>query len=229
MPKIYNDDLVTLFRSRLQSNATPFETYVNNLVDVVKDMVNKDYSATDEFVKNKITAKRIYDLTKADVDLLLDVIKGVQPGTKIGIAQMSSMCFPKRFLDKESIFELSPQKCMRLSDIIDQTFYLGFMYHEVLMTHPKRNIIGNTLDKDLFFKEFYTDALIANVLMKDYKLANNRVAGEVFRLFYNKKISIVLKKEFKIGFLKRNMCMSFLENLYLSGALLGIKLDISTR
>ena len=76
---------------------------------------------------------------------------------------------------------------MRLSDIIDQTFYLGFMYHEVLMTHPKRNIIGNTLDKDLFFKEFYTDALIANVLMKDYKLANNRVAGEVFRLFYNKK------------------------------------------
>lgn len=45
MPKIYNDDLVTLFRSRLQSNATPFETYVNNLVDVLKDMVNKDYSA----------------------------------------------------------------------------------------------------------------------------------------------------------------------------------------
>lgn len=142
---------------------------------------------------------------------------------------MSVMCFPKRFLNKKSIFEFSPQKCMRLSDIIDQTFYLGFMYHEMLMTHPKRNIIGNTLDKDSFFREFYTDALIANILMEDYKLANKGIVEEVFRLFYNKKITIVLKKEFRIGFLKRIKCRSFLEHLYMSGVLLGIKLDLSTR
>lgn len=82
MPKIGNDDLVTLFRSRIQNNASPFETYVNNLIDVLKDMVNTDYSATDEFIKKKITTKRIYDLTEADVNLLLDVTKGVQPGDK---------------------------------------------------------------------------------------------------------------------------------------------------
>lgn len=215
-------------KSDKEINDSFFEIYLSKLVEISGSIKNANFYTSDVFLGNRNVAKQIFDLTTEEVNLLLNVVKGIAPVTAIDNAQMTAMCFPTKFLKLDSILELSSDKLKPLNDIINLTFYLGFMYHLIFIDFPSRKNILGQLDTKSFFEKYYPQTLMANDILKDYKSENEELADYIFYVYFF-EIEDFLQKELGIRFFKRNICRSFLENLYLSGALLGKQLDMSIR
>lgn len=230
MDEEHTSGLSRLYRPLQKMDDLAFEGYLNKLISITETVVKRDFFQSNGFAAKKSLAKQIHHLTVPEVEVFLNVVKGLAPGTVIGLPENTKMCFPRRFLKKNSI-EKSPYGILRLLELgkrIDSTFYLGFAYHEIFTGFPTRNDIAEKVDIELLFEKYYPDTLIASIILREYyKSTNEGLAEHVFESYY-KETEGFLREDLKLGFVRRTLCQSFLRNLYLSGALLGMRLDLTT-
>ncbi|NLJ61115.1 MAG: hypothetical protein GX338_09250 [Firmicutes bacterium] len=230
MDKELTRELSELYRRQQKMDDLIFETYLNKLMEITEAVVKQDFFESSKFAAKKSLAKQIHHLTVQEVEVFLNVVKGLTPGTVIGLPENTEMCFPRRFL-KRDLFEKLPYGILTLVELIkliDCTFYLGFAYHEIFTDFPTRNDVVEKVHTGLSFEKYYTDTLIASVILKNYYESTNEGLAEYIFESYYKEIKSFLREDLKIGFVRRTMCRSFLRNLYLSGSLMGMRLDLAT-
>lgn len=161
------------------------------------------------------------------ISAFVDVVEGHKTGVDMGYpGYEDSMCFPKRFLRIEPIDFSYIELTMRLDILIEEIFFMGFIWHMIDADFPTRKNL-HTVDLDRLVNEFSLGALVANIKMRDYE---TRTQGfvQVFNAYYGANAESFIKTELKIGWTRRGMCRSFLANLYCAGAYLGMMYDLAT-
>jgi len=87
-------ELSELYRRQQKMDDLIFETYLNKLMEITEAVVKQDFFESSKFAAKKSLAKQIHHLTVQEVEVFLNVVKGLTPGTVIGLPENTEMCFP---------------------------------------------------------------------------------------------------------------------------------------
>ena len=161
-----------------------------------------DLRKTDDFIQNKSESELVYEYLSPLGESFLSLIKGLSAGASSAErAVQSVVCFFPKFFRVETISQLPETTAGQLSDVIDETHFLGLASHLILTHHTHRHRIAS-LDRNQFYSKFSEVSAIADVEMRPYNKNLNGMPEAVFRQQFGESVEPLLKNELKVGFWK---------------------------
>lgn len=138
-----------------------------------------------------------------------------------------AMCV-NRLLDDRSLDKLPGDLSLTIQELLSETFYLGLFTHLYLMSFPTREQSENV---DLFIlrQKWQIDAIAADYEMGYYGDPENPILMNIWEFHYRTEVIPILKKNFNPSDFKFGKYKLYFRNLYISGALLVMYYDLSTK
>jgi hypothetical protein len=133
-----------------------------------------------------------------------------------------------RLLGKTPLHLLPQDSSQTISQLLQETLYLGVFTHLYFFTFPTRELYGK-VDIHQLQQTWEIEAIAADYVMGYYGDPKNPMCMELWEYHFNKRVINTLKKHVKIGFFGEGKYKAFLKNLYLGGALLVMHYDLATK
>ena len=133
-----------------------------------------------------------------------------------------------RLLGKNALHLLPSQSSQTISQLLQETFYLGVFTHLYFFTFPTRELYERVNIPQLQQK-WEIDAIAADSVVGYYGDPKDPMCMELWEYHYNTKAITALKKNIKIGFIGAGKYKAFFRNIYIAGALLVTYYDLATK
>ncbi len=191
--------------------------------------LDPSYLSSAEYQDTISLAKSIYKRVEPLCETFLNVVKGLDDGSTLGIADYDkAMNFPRRFLKLPSITSLPQSQRVMLEATLEEAFLLGLLFHLISWTFPTRKQLDR-VNTDTLLQLWALEALVADTKMKQYNKELSKIPELCFESFYETQIQPKLREMLKMGFWTRSKCRSFFNNLFFAGARLGMHWDLCTK
>ena len=138
-----------------------------------------------------------------------------------------SMCI-NRLLGEKSLTELPSDLSHTIQELLKETFYLGIFTQLYLMNFPTREQSEN-VNLSLLTRKWQIDAIAADYEMGYYGDPDNPILMALWEYHYRTEVVPIFKENFRPSAFKFGKYKSFFRNLYISGALLVMYYDLSTK
>lgn len=149
--------------------------------------------------------------------------------SNIGIVpEVSEAMCVNRLLEEKSLTELPSDLSQNIKKLLKETFYLGVFTQLYLMDFPTREHSKN-VNLSLLRRKWQIDAIAADAEMGYYGNPDNPILISLWEYHYNSKVVPVFRENFHPSAFKFGKYKSFFRNLYLSGALIIMYYDLSTK
>lgn len=212
-------------------NSHEFETWSQFWISTVSNYSQeslKQPQSANQFItsEKKQIANLVFDYLKPVCINFLNIVVGsAEPSYAKKISQ--GVCI-NRLLGKKALHLLPPQSSQAISQLLQETFYLGVLTHLYFFTFPTRELYGKVNIPQLQQK-WEIDAIAADSVMGYYGDPKNPMCIELWEYHFNSKVITTLKSHIKIGFFGGGKYKAFFKNTYLAGALLIMNYDLSTK
>ena len=188
----------------------------------------KQPQSVDQFVtgdKNRI-ASIVFDYIKPICINFLDIVVGKAESLyNKGVSQ--GVCI-NRLLGEKPLHLLPHQSSQTISQLLQETFYLGVFTHLYFFTFPTREFC-NKVNIPQLQQKWEIDAIAADSVMGYYGDPKNPMCMKLWEYHFETKVINTLKDHVKIGLFGAGKCKAFFRNIYLAGALLVMDYDLSTK
>jgi hypothetical protein len=187
----------------------------------------KQPQSVDQFVtsdKRRI-ASLVFDYIKPICINFLDIVVG--NAESIYYKNLSQGVCINRLLGGGGLHLLSSQSSQTISQLLQETFYLGVFTHLYCCTFPTREFC-NKVNILQLQQKWEIDAIAADHVINDYG-APDPMLMNLWEYHFDTKVINALKNHVKMGFFKAGKYKSFFRNIYLAGALLVMDYDLSTK
>lgn len=204
---------------------------VNDYEDFLKSVYDIAYIfSSEEYRKRRESTLCAYPVILKISEPFLRSVKDIEMANSINIPDYGkAICFPYRFLGKSSVSALPKQVGDKLSNALDDIFFSGLNFHFFWATFPTRKE-SNNVDIHVVKSKWMLEALIADKVMGEfYQGEGGKMAKNIFDFRYSTTCEPLFKQDIKVAFFKRGMCKPFFNNIYWSGALLGLQYDMATK
>lgn len=205
---------------------TPDFNLMLNLMVCELDALNPGHSFTgsEVFIRNYDLANKIYLYLEPLIESFLQAVGGPSPLQAAGINR-EMINFPHRLLKKPSLKSLNQTQQEQTTFIISSCFSLGLLYHLFYFNYNSQRQVYQ-VKLDLLADEWLPKTTAASAILHNYyKKENQRSARLLFEHYFNHSVTATLKL-LGVAFWRRGKAHSFLLNLYLAGALLGMEFDL---
>lgn len=133
-----------------------------------------------------------------------------------------------RLLGKNALHLLPPQSSQAISQLLQETFYLGVFTQLYFFTFPTREFCEK-INISQLQQKWEIDAIAADSVMGYYGDPKNPMCMELWEYHFKTKVINTLKNHIKLGFFGTGKYKAFFRNIYLAGALLVMDYDLSTK
>ncbi|MFQ5687079.1 MAG: hypothetical protein ACE5GV_10500 [Candidatus Scalindua sp.] len=188
----------------------------------------KQPQSVDQLVtaEKKRIANLVFDYIRPICINFLDIVVGkVESSYAEEVSQ--GVCI-NRLLGKKALHLLPPQSSQIISQLLQETFYLGVFTQLYFFTFPTREFCEKVNIPQLQQK-WEIDAIAADSVMGYYGDPKNPMCIELWEYHFATKVNSALKNHVKIGFFGAGKYKAFFRNIYLAGALLVMDYDLSTK
>ncbi len=188
----------------------------------------KQPQSVNEFVtpeKNQI-ANLVFNYIKPICINFLNIVVGTAKSSYA--EEVSQGVCINRLLGKKALHLLPQQTSQTISQLLQETFYLGVFTHLYFFTFPTRESCEKVNIQELQQK-WEIDAIAADSVMGYYGDPKNPMCIKLWEHHFNTNVINTLKKNIKIGFLGAGKYKAFFRNIYIAGALLVMYYDLSTK
>ena len=188
----------------------------------------KQPQSVNQFVtsKKKRIANLVFDYLKPVCINFLNIVVG-RAESSYAKEVSQGVCI-NRLLGEKTLHLLPPQSPQIISQLLQETFYLGVFTHLYFFTFPTRELCEKVNIPQLQQK-WEIDAISADSVMGYYGDPKNPICIELWEYHFNSKVINTLKSHIKIGFFGAGKYKAFFKNTYIAGALLIMNYDLSTK
>ena len=176
--------------------------------------------------EKKQIANLVFDYLKPVCINFLNIVVGSAESSYA--KEVSEGVCINRLLGEKAIHLLPPESSQSISQLLQETFYLGVFTHLYFFTFPTRELCENVNIPQLQQK-WEIDAIAADSVMGYYGDPKNPMCVELWEFHFNSKGFNTLKSLVKIGFFGGGKYKAFFKNIYIAGALLIMNYDLSTK
>lgn len=187
----------------------------------------KQPQSANQFVTSdkKRIAELVFNYLKPVCINFLNIVVGM--GESSYAEEVSQGVCINRLLGKKSLDLLPTQSSQTISQLLQETFYLGVFTHLYFFTFPTREL-GEKVSIPQLQQKWEIDAIVADHVMGYYGDPNNPICMELWEYHFNSTVINTLKNHIKIGFFGAGKYKAFFRNIYIAGALLVMYYDLST-
>lgn len=176
--------------------------------------------------KKKVAQRVFYFLSPIFTDYIDIVIckpsaSGVVPEVR------EAMCI-NRLMNKNDLNNVQNDVSIHIQELLKETFYLGVFTHLYLMYFPTREQSYN-VNLILLKEKWQIDAITADYEMGYYGDPNNPVLMDLWESYYETNLVPTLEKNLTPSAFQMGKFKAYFRNLYISGALLVMYYDLSTK
>jgi len=174
-------------------------------------------------------AHATFEATLSRNEIYLGIAKGLNKGIILTQYDINdAVCFPRRFLGKESTANLDGDTGRLIDHTIEQIFFLGFLSYLLIWNFPTREKIVE-LDLDAFYNKWAIHSLVADKRVKGFDRQTKGLFTAVFEHFYKNSIENISKDQLKLGAFTLGKSRSYFNFLFRSGMYLGVCLDFTSK
>ncbi len=138
-----------------------------------------------------------------------------------------AMCI-NRLLDGQLLNEIPDEFSISIKKLVKETFYLGVFTQLYLMNFPTRDNFEN-VNRTQLRRKWQIDAITSDVEMGYYGDPENPILMDLWEYHYYTKVVPKFREKLNPTSFKFGKFKSYFQNLYLSGALLVMYCDLSTK
>jgi hypothetical protein len=188
----------------------------------------KQPQSVNQFVtaEKKRIAELVFNYLKPVCINFLNIVVGMAKSSYA--KEVSQGVCINRLLGKQSLNLLPSQSSQTISQLLQETFYLGVFTHLYFFIFPTRELCEKVSIQQLQ-KKWEIDAIAADHVMGYYGNPNDPICMELWEYHFNSKVINTLKSHIKIGFFGEGKYKAFFRNIYIAGALLVMEYDLSTK
>lgn len=188
----------------------------------------KQPQSVDQFVttEKRRIANLVFDYIKSICMNFLDIVVG-KAESPYAEEVSQGVCI-NRLLGKKALHLLPSQSSQTISQLLQETFYLGVFTQLYFFTFPTRECYERVNIPELQQK-WEIDAIAADSVMGYYGDPKNPMCMELWEYHFETKVLNELKNHVKIGLFGSGKYQAFFRNIYLAGALLVMDFDLSTK
>jgi hypothetical protein len=188
-------------------------------VDVVK------VRQSNEFIQNKPQLEIEFSTLLPLSERFLSLVVGRDRGqTAVEQAAGASLCFFPRLFGIATVDDLAAPLAGKLSDTLQDSFFLGMACHFVLQNHPGRPRLRE-VNLTALFEDFLKESISAEMKMGAYNESSNNIPRDIFDVQYT-MVEPMFKDYLRVGFWKRGKVRSNYHNVFCSGILLPMMSEI---
>lgn len=180
---------------------------------------------SDEFIQKQPQLEIEFSTLEPLSKRFLSLVVGRDRGqTAVEQAAGASLCFFPRLFGIATVDELPAPLAGKLSDTLQDSFFLGMACHFVLQNHPSRPRITE-VNLTALFEDFLKESISAEMKMEAYNKSTNNIPRDMFDVQYT-MVEPIVKNDLRVGFWKRGKVRSNYHNVFCSGILLPMMTEI---